>query len=214
MAKMMILEPDERLCERMCKLLTHAGHECLSARTAADGLAAVQDGQRLLTVINARLPWVDSFALLGALQQKGWPVLFITRDENNAAHLKALYRSGCDVLSSPFDGKMLVDAVERLLHVSDRVLTLGPLQLDVEEKQATLNGEVLALTAQEFALLQALMESPDSALTREQLLRTAWGYQGIGETRTVDVHIQRLRRKIGSASIETVYKLGYRLKMA
>ena len=214
MAKMMILEPDERLCERMCKLLTHAGHECLSARTAADGLAAVQNGERLLTVINARLPWVDSFALLGALQQKGWPVLFITRDENNAAHLKALYRSGCDVLPSPFDGKMLVDAVNALLHVSDRVLTLGPLQLNLEEKQATLNGEELSLTAQEFALLQALMESPDSALTREQLLRTAWGYQDVGETRTVDVHVQRLRRKLGAECIETVYKLGYRLNMA
>lgn len=214
MAKMMILEPDERLCEKMCKLLTHAGHECLPARTAADGLAAVGQNERLLTVINARLPWVDSFALLGALQQKGWPVLFITRDESNADHLKALYRSGCDVLPAPFDGKMLVDAVNRLLQLSDRLLTLGPLQLDVEEKQATLHGESLSLTAQEFALLQALMESPDSALTREQLLRTAWGYQGVGETRTVDVHIQRLRRKIGSHSIETVYKLGYRLKMA
>ena len=214
MAKMMILEPDERLCERMCKLLTLAGHTCVPAQTAADGLAAVQEGERLLTVINARLPWVDSFALLGALQQKGWPVLFITRDESNAQHLKALYRSGCDVLPAPFDGKKLVDTVAALLHTTDRILTLGPLQLDVEEKQATLNGETLSLTAQEFALLQALMESPDSALTREQLLRTAWGYQGIGETRTVDVHIQRLRRKIGSACIETVYKLGYRLKMA
>ena len=58
------------------------------------------------------------------------------------------------------------------------------------------------------------MQSPNAALTREQLLRTAWGYQGMGETRTVDVHIQRLRRKIGSACIETVYKLGYRLRPA
>ena len=93
-------------------------------------------------------------------------------------------------------------------------MTIGGLSLDVEKHHATLDGKTLILTAQEFALLQALMQSPDAALSREQLLRTAWGYQGIGETRTVDVHIQRLRRKIGAACIETVYKLGYRLKMA
>ena len=118
------------------------------------------------------------------------------------------------MLCAPFDGKRLVEAVAQLMHLSDRVLTLGGLQLDVQGKQATLDGERLTLTAQEFALLQALMESPDAALTREQLLKTAWGYQGIGETRTVDVHIQRLRRKLGASYIETVYKLGYRLKMA
>ena len=63
-------------------------------------------------------------------------------------------------------------------------------------------------------LLLALMQSPETALSREELLRTAWGYQGIGETRTVDVHVQRLRRKLGSSCIETVYNHGYRLKMA
>ena len=93
-------------------------------------------------------------------------------------------------------------------------MTLGNLQLDVQLRQATKDGQPLSLTAQEFALLQALMQSPNAALTREQLLRTAWGYQGVGETRTVDVHIQRLRRKIGSGCIETVYKLGYRLRPA
>ena len=77
------------------------------------------------------------------------------------------------------------------------------------------NGKLVGvLTAQEFALLQALMESPDSALTCEQLLRTAWGYHSAGETRTVDVHVQRLRKKMGVDWIETVYKCGYRLRLA
>ena len=100
------------------------------------------------------------------------------------------------------------------MQTSERLLTMGGLRLDVQRKEATLDGEPLSLTAQEFALLQALMQSPDAALTREQLLRTAWGYQGVGETRTVDVHVQRLRRKLGATCIETVYKLGYRLRMA
>ena len=101
-----------------------------------------------------------------------------------------------------------------MLRATDTTLTIGGLSLDEENRHATLDGQEVPLTAQEFALLQALMESPDAALSREQLLRTAWGYQGVGETRTVDVHVQRLRRKIGSTAIETVYKLGYKLRMA
>ena len=76
------------------------------------------------------------------------------------------------------------------------------------------NGEPLSLTAQEFELLQALMRSPDTPVSRQELLRTAWGYQSIGITRTVDVHVQRLRRKLGAKAIETVYKTGYRLRLA
>lgn len=78
----------------------------------------------------------------------------------------------------------------------------------------TMAGERLTLTAQEFALLEVLVKTPGAAVSRETLLRTAWGYQDLGETRTVDVHIQRLRRKLGKSCIETVYKTGYKLKMA
>ena len=74
-----------------------------------------------------------------------------------------------------------------------------------------LDGRRVELTAQEFALLNALMEKPDVPVSREHLLRTAWGYQSMGETRTVDVHVQRLRKKLGGNYIETVYKCGYRL---
>ena len=214
MADILILEPDEKLGKKMCEILRRAGHHCMRATTIADGLAQVKDADRMLTLLNARLPWADSFTLLKTLSAKGWPVLFMTCDASNSSHLQALYQGSSAVLLSPFDGKALVNAVSELMRVTDTTLTLGALSLDVEKRHATLDGRDLSLTAQEFALLQALMQSPDAAVSREQLLRTAWGYQGIGETRTVDVHIQRLRRKIGSSCIETVYKLGYRLKMA
>jgi len=214
MTEILIMEPDLRVGMKMCDVLTRAGHGCYVAQTVTEGLARVSEAHRLLTVLNARLPWSDSFTFLRTLEEKGWPVLFITADEANSAHLRAMYQAGCDVLVSPFAGKTLLRAVNTLLQTSDRVLTLGALQLDVQTREATMGGVDLSLTAQEFALLQALMQSPDAALSREELLRTAWGYQGMGETRTVDVHIQRLRRKIGAQCIETVYKLGYRLRLA
>ncbi len=214
MAQILIMEPEERLGAKMSEALTVAGHTCHLAASAAEGMDIVRQGGRMLVILNAQLPWSDSFSCLQALQEKGWPVLFVTGDASNADHLRAMYQAGCDVLVKPFDFKGLTGAVAHLLASSERVLTLGPLRMDVAEHIVTLNGQELSLTAQEFALLQALMLSPDAALTREELLRTAWGYQDVGETRTVDVHIQRLRRKLGATCIETVYKMGYRLKMA
>lgn len=214
MAEILIMEPELRLGMKMRDTLTRAGHTCTLYQTIADGLAKLEASDHLLTILNARLPWKDSFAFLRALSDREWPVLFITGDEANAEHLRAMYPAECAVLSTPFDGPSLLSAVADLAQASGQLLTLGGLQMDTRRRQVTKDGQELYLTAQEFALLHALMLSPDAALTREQLLRTAWGYQNVGETRTVDVHIQRLRRKIGPSCIETVYKLGYRLKPA
>ena len=214
MAEILIMEPELRLGMKMSDVLTQAGHTCTVSQTIPEGLMQVESSDKLLTILNARLPWKESFSFLRTLEGKGWPVLFITGDEANSEHLRAMYQSGCDVLLSPFDARGLIAAVAALVRTTGRMLTLGSLQLDTQSRQVTKDGQELSLTAQEFALLHALMQSPDAALTREQLLRTAWGYQNAGETRTVDVHIQRLRRKLGTSCIETVYKLGYRLKMA
>jgi two-component system, OmpR family, alkaline phosphatase synthesis response regulator PhoP len=212
MAKILILESEDRLSDKVCKTLTHAGYECMMAETASDGLALVtNETDKVVTVIGTRTNWSDSYALLNFLQQRGWPVLFMTRNVSNAEHLKSLYHAGCAVLSTSAGGIELVACIAELLRHAETKLTVGSLQMDVKEHQATLDGKTLALTSQEFSLLQALMESPNATLTREQLLRTAWGYLCIGETRTVDVHIQRLRKKIGIDSIETIYKMGYRL---
>lgn len=214
MADILIIEPDLQTGYRMSEALAPQDHACRTVTTVSEGADLLLDGTRMMTVLNARLPWTESAALLRLLEDRGCPVLFVTADESNAAHLQALYQGNCGVLLAPFDASGLREAVSELLAQTQRLLTIGALRLDADRHEATLAGEQLTLTAQEFALLHALMLSPDAALSREQLLRTAWGYQNVGETRTVDVHIQRLRRKLGPSCIETVYKHGYRLKMA
>lgn len=214
MAAILIIDPDRNTHMRMCAALQQANHHCTAVTTIPEGLEVLRHSTRTLTIINARLPWSESFVLLRELEDKAWPVLFITGDGANIRHLHALYQGPCAVLLSPFDEGQLRQGVAMLLAETNSLLTIGALRIDVELREATLDGEDLILTSQEFSLLQALMESPDAPLTREELLRTAWGYQNVGETRTVDVHIQRLRRKLGASCIETVYKLGYRLKMA
>lgn len=86
------------------------------------------------------------------------------------------------------------------------------LTIDEEDRVVYVNGEICSLTQQEFCLLQELAQTPNQTVTREELLKEAWGYVIPGETRTVDVHVQRLRRKIGFSCIETVYRTGYKLK--
>lgn len=214
MASILIIDPDMNTCLRMCDALESANHRCFSAQSIAEGYELAKHSTRLVTILNARLPWSESFTLLQLLEERGWPLLFTTTEVNNVRHLRALYQGPRGVLLAPFDANQLRHSVSMLLSETNSQLSIGALRLDIEQRKCTLDGESLLLTAQEFSLLQALMESPDSPLTREELLRTAWGYQNAGETRTVDVHIQRLRRKLGASCIETVYKLGYRLKMA
>ena len=214
MATILIIDPDIAARARMREALEAAGHRCLLTESITEGYEIARQSSRLVTILNARLSWAESFTLLRLLEEKSWPLLFVTADATTVRHLRALYQGPRGVLLAPYDGNQLRHSVAMLLSETNSQLTLGALRLDIEHHECTLDGDVLTLTAQEFSLLQALMESPDSPLTREELLRTAWGYHSAGETRTVDVHIQRLRRKLGTSCIETVYKLGYRLKMA
>lgn len=167
-----------------------------------------------MTILNTRLPWAESSAFLRMMEARGLPVLFITTEEGNVAHLRQLYHSECDVLHAPYDDRSLLRSVSCLLNSSARYLSSGNIEMDVKRQRVTVGGQELTLTQQEFALLHALMCCPDAALSRQELLHTAWGYQGIGLTRTVDVHVQRLRRKLGRSSIVTVYRLGYQLRQS
>lgn len=214
MAAILIIDPDMTTRLRMCEALELANHHCIQVGSIAEGYEIIKHSTRMVTILNARLSWAESFTLLRTLEEKAWPLLFVTSDAGTVRHLRALYQGPRGVLLAPYDGVQLRHSVAMLLSETNSQLSIGALRLDIEHRECTLDGESLPLTAQEFSLLQALMESPDSPLTREELLRTAWGYQTAGETRTVDVHIQRLRRKLGTSCIETVYKLGYRLKMA
>ena len=167
--------------------------------------------QAPLVILDARLKWTLCRPLLERFSQRGCPILFLTGDRKMSAHLRALYAGKSDVLVTPYSHKALKTKLQSLGGENSPACQLS---LDETERVALLDGRRVELTAQEFALLLALMEKPDVPVSREHLLRRAWGYQSMGETRTVDVHIQRLRKKLGGEYIETVYKCGYRLRLA
>ena len=209
MARVLILESDPQLAQKMTRAYQRDGAEAI----CADPLEPrVPEGEAPhLAIVDARMPWTVCRPLLHQLHQSGCPVLFVTADRRMFAHLQALYPGQSDVMVLPFSQKSLLMRTRPLLEASAPIPELKVLE---GERVALLDGQRVELTAQEFALLLALLENPDTPISREQLLRKAWGYQSMGETRTVDVHVQRLRRKLGVERIETVYKCGYRLVTA
>ncbi|MBS5574165.1 MAG: response regulator transcription factor [Christensenellales bacterium] len=209
MATIMIYEPNEIIAQKLCDSLKKEKYNAI--RCDENVIPSFSDDSIPLVMMDAQLRWTTCRPLLEAFQKHGCPILFLTGDRKMSAHLRALYGGRSDVLTVPFSQKALHAKVHNAL---GECAPLRELSVDEKERVALLDGRRVELTAQEFALLLALMEKPDIPVSREQLLRRAWGYQSMGETRTVDVHVQRLRKKLGGEYIETVYKCGYRLKLA
>jgi len=209
MARILIYGTDESVTRKLTQVLLKENFDVQNCDAFVRMPAPL--AEPTLIVLDARLKWSVCRSLFNEIQTVGYPVLFLTADKETTSHLRALYRGQSDVLMLPFVPKT---AVSKALALLGHTEPMRELTLDEADRVAMLDGERVELTAQEFALLFALMENPDMPISREQLLRKAWGYQSIGETRTVDVHVQRLRKKLGVERIETVYKCGYRLKMA
>ena len=161
--------------------------------------------------MDVRVNWKESSDLLERMANRDLPILFTQCSPKNSAHVQSLYRKSSDVAEEGEDTDSIIRRVLHLLLEQDRLLIAGSLRMEVDKRNVYLRGAPLQLTSQEFELLHVMMKSPGQVLTREDLLRSAWGYQSIGITRTVDVHVQRLRRKLGSDRIETVPNTGYRM---
>ena len=209
MATILIYGKEKKTTDKLNRILKRRDHTVLRL-TPADGVPSdLHKGT--LVVMDARLKWPECRTLFQQIQGMEVPVLFLTAEQDTVPHLRALYRGLSDVLVLPFSPKTALQTVDALLKHNQPLSTLT---VNEETRVAMLGDERVELTAQELALLMTLMENPDLPVSREHLLRKAWGYQSMGETRTVDVHVQRLRRKLGENRIETVYRCGYRLKTA
>lgn len=210
MGEILIYTHDSALQQKLCNALKK---EKLVGRPADEGTTLTPETvSRISSVLmDARMEWSVCRDLLRMLANAECPIVFLTEDMSMRDHLKALYSGKSSVLPLSFHHHALKTALNEVMSAEPKQRELHLLE---EEQAAMLDGRRVPLTAQEYALLCALMADPDSPVSRETLLRTAWGYQSMGETRTVDVHVQRLRKKLGMDTIETVYKCGYRLRLA
>ena len=214
MTDILVLDPCTEQALSLVNALKSNGLDCRHASTAKEGTTLIAKKTPDLAVMSVQLFWRDCRDILHRLEKKKTPVLFISCASGNESHVRSLYHGPCAVMPEGIQEEDIVSLCQTLLHACPGILCSGGLRMDVDRRTVTLNGSQKALTAQEFELLRSLMLKPNEILSREELLRTAWGFEAMGITRTVDVHIQRLRRKLGRDLIETVYQAGYRLTTA
>lgn len=214
MASILIAEDEKPIRELIRRNLLLVGHSC---REAADGREALElaEAERFdLALLDVMLPGTDGFEVKRRLPQE-LPVIFVTARTGLSSRLQGLGLGADDYILKPFEILELLARVEAVLRrtgAGDREVEAGGCRIDLAQRRVTREGAEIPLKPQEYALLEVLVRNRNLALSREKLLELAWGYDYGGDTRTVDVHVQRLRKKLGwEKELQTVYKLGYRL---
>ena len=206
--------------------LRQAGMEVEGFSTARELYKACENKLPQLFLLDIMLPEEDGISILEHLRKQSktaqTPVMMITAKGTEFDVVTGLDSGADDYLVKPFGMMELVSRVNALLrrHTSaqdssaDRSITVGPVTLSSKHHSVTVDGEDIALTLKEFELLRFLMENPGLVFTRDQILETLWGWSYEGNTRTIDVHIQTLRHKLGSGAsiVETVRGVGYRAR--
>jgi len=225
-ARILVVE-DER--DIAALVAYHLAREGYRVRTAASGLEALEDVARErpdLVVLDLMLPGLSGYDVLAELRRRpelaALPVVVLTARREEADRIRGLELGADDYVTKPFSPQELVLRVAAVLRraqappvvAGGRVLRGGPVVVDLDALRVTVDGRPVALTRREYRLLVALLERRGRVQTRQQLLEAAWNIRVRIETRTVDMHIQRLRAKLGPAGawIETVRGFGYRFR--
>lgn len=214
MANILIVEDEEVIHELIKRNLSLVGHICHSAFDGKEALECLADKRFDLMSLDIMLPKEDGFSVMR--QAKGQPTIFLTAQDSLNDRMTGFSLGADDYIIKPFEMlEMLarVEAVLRRTQTSASTFRLDKVLINFDSRQVYREQELLELTPKEYELLEVLVKNRNIALARERLLELVWGYDFEGETRTVDVHIQKLRKKTGWENrIKTVYKMGYRLE--
>ena len=214
MANILIAEDERGISQLIAANLRLVGHTCAQAFEGNAALDLAKTGDFDLLLLDVMLPELDGFDIKARLPGEQ-AVIFVTARASLGDKLRGLGLGADDYIVKPFETLELLARVESVLRRVNRnseSFSFKDLTVDLKGHRVTRAGAEVDLTPQEYALLETLVVNRNLALSREKLLSIAWGYDYEGETRTVDVHIQRLRRKLGiEKEIQTVYKMGYRL---
>ncbi len=225
MPKLLIIEDDEDLRKALKLSLKEQGYEISTASTGPKGLEKARRNEFDLIILDLMLPGLDGLSLMRALRQTSQiPVLMLTARSSEMDKIIGLESGADDYLTKPFSLGELVARIRALLRRS-RVSApaalnrfhSGDLTLDLITRRVTLQGKRLEMSPKEFSLLAELMRNERAVLSRDLLLTRVWGYDYVGNTRTVDVHIRWLREKIEDDPshpryIQTVRGVGYRFE--
>lgn len=216
MAHILIVEDEKSINDLVAMNLELVGHTCEQAYEGNEALEYLKHNAYSLIIMDIMLPGLDGFALMKDVAENT-PVIFLTAMGNLSDKVKGLKLGADDYIVKPFETIELLARIEAVLRRTNRsvnTFSLDGTVINLESRVVTVNGNEIELTLREYELLEILVKNKNIALSREKLLKLAWEYDYFGETRTVDVHIQKLRKKLNWENrIKTVYKIGYRLEV-
>jgi two-component system, OmpR family, alkaline phosphatase synthesis response regulator PhoP len=226
MSRVLVVEDDKDIANLIAHYLQKAGHLVEIEASGSRALQRAREATPDLILLDLMLPGLDGSrvceALRGDAATAAVPIIMLTARAEESERISGLELGADDYITKPFSPRELTARVAALLRRVHRPvpagangrLTYGPLVIDVERHSVEIHGRVVKLTAKEFLLLQYLVEHRDRVLSRDLLLTDVWGYQYTGGTRTVDVHIRRLREKLPilAEAIVTIKQFGYRLE--
>ena len=214
--EMIFLVEDEPNIRRLTGMhLQLAGYAVTELEDAAAARDALRKERPALVLLDVMMPGEDGFSLGEDLIKAGIPVIFLTAKTAVPDRVRGLRMGAHDYILKPFEPAELLARAENVLkrtNPESSVYERGDLRVNFETREVWRNGVPVSLTTLEFNLLKTLIDAGRTAMSREDLLGAVWGYHYTGETRTVDVHVQRLRGKIGADRIETIVRYGYRFR--
>ncbi|MCI8774971.1 MAG: response regulator transcription factor [Lachnospiraceae bacterium] len=217
--KILVIEDDASISELLCMNLNVAGYDAipvLDGLQAAEMLEKEDCGDIALALVDVMLPGKDGFALMEDLRKTQIPVIYLTAKDDVISKVHGLKAGAEDYIVKPFEVLELLVRIEKVLQRTGRgreKIQIRDVVIDLKEHSVTKNGERIYLKPMEYELLVTLAKSRNVAFSREELLNRLWGTDYVGETRTVDVHIGQLRKKLDFYEvIRTISKTGYRLE--
>ena len=216
MEKILIVEDDENIAKMIAAAVSIVGYQYGMCTDGTEAVEMILNAHYDLILLDVMLPGMDGFNIIQKIRNKGTPVIFLTALQNVSDKVKGLQLGAEDYIVKPFEAVELLARIEvvlRRFNKSRKVLKFDNITVDLEKHAVTKGDISVLLTPKEFDVLVLFIQNIDIALTRERLLAAVWGYLYQGESRTVDIHVQQVRKKMGlQNSLITIPKLGYRLE--
>lgn len=218
MIKILVVDDEKAICDLIDLNLSSAGYHCSTVQNGLEAIDRIEQENYDLILLDIMLPGADGYDIMEYIRPLGVPVIFITAKHEVKDRVKGLKLGADDYLVKPFDVVELVARVEAVLrryNKTEQQLTAGDVVVDVEAHRVTKGGRPVELTNKEFGLLVLFMKNKNVALFRETLYEKVWEGEYFADSRTLDLHVQRLRKKLGwEHSLVAVYKVGYRLEVS
>lgn len=217
MIRILIVDDEKPICDLIDLNLSAAGYQCSAVQDGIQALSLIESRSFDLILLDVMLPGVDGYDIMEYIRPLGIPVIFITAKYEVKDRVKGLRLGADDYLVKPFDVVELVARVEAVLrryNKTDSILSVEDVVVDVDGRRVTKAGRPVELTNKEFGLLVLFIRNKNVALFRESLYEQVWEGEYTGDSRTLDLHVQRLRKKLGwERRLAAVYKVGYRLEV-